>query len=235
MATRARCRTILVGEQPHNDLRPDRIDVTNDLLTLTVGGFAFRMHVIGRHHVTAALASIAVAREIGLSDAEIARGLESFQPVGGRCRRIDVGPWTIIDDTYNASPASMAAACELLRNWQGSGKRWLVLGDMLELGPNSAAFHRQLGQLAAQSNIEGLIAIGAFAGHTIAAARDAGMQAGQIAVCQDLATVMLHLDCWLGPGDVALIKGSRGMRMEQVIEQLKSHPDAGRIPTRRAA
>jgi UDP-N-acetylmuramoyl-tripeptide--D-alanyl-D-alanine ligase len=235
MATRARCRTILIGEQRHNDLRPDRIDVANDLLTLTIGGFPFRLDVIGRHHVTAALASIAVAREIGLSDAEIARGLESFQPVAGRCRRIDVGPWTIIDDAYNASPTSMAAACDLLKDWRGSGHRWLVLGDMLELGPDSAAFHRELGKLAAASNIDGLIAIGPHASDTINAARAAGMPSGQLAVCKDLSTVLLHLDCWLNPGDVVLIKGSRGMRMEQVIEQLKSHPSASQLPRRRAA
>lgn len=235
MASRARCRTILIGEQPHNDLRPDRVDVANDQLTLTIGGVPFRLNVIGRHHITAALASIAVAREIGLSETQIARGLESFQPAAGRCRPLTVGPWTIIDDTYNASPASMSAACELLKNWQGSGNRWLVLGDMLELGPDSANFHRQIGQLAAASNIDGLIALGPHAADTIDAARAAGMQSGQLAICKDLATVLLHLDCWLTPGDVALIKGSRGMRMEQVIEQLKSHPGAAQLPIRRAA
>jgi len=235
MASRARCRTILVGEGPENDLRPNHVEVENGRLTLTVGKSSFRLHVHGRHHIAAALACIAVAREIGLSDSEIARGLEGFQPVGGRCRQIDIGPWTVIDDTYNASPASMAAACDLLKNWQGEGRKWLVVGDMLELGPDSADFHRQLGQLAARSNIDGLVAIGPHAGDTIAAARSAGMQSGQLAVCRDLATLMLHLDCWLAPGDVALIKGSRGMRMEQVIEQLKTQSAAAAIPNRRAA
>lgn len=235
MASRARCRTILIGEQSHNDLRPDRVDVANDQLTLTIGGARFRLHVIGRHHVTAALASIAVAREIGLSDVEIARGLDAFQPVVGRCRPLTIGPWTIIDDTYNASPASMAAACELLKNWQGPGHRWLVLGDMLELGPDSAAFHRQIGQLAATSNIDGLIALGPHAADTINAACAAGLQAGQLAICKDVTTVLLHLDCWLAPGDVALIKGSRGMRMEQVIDQLKAHSDAAQLAHLRAA
>jgi UDP-N-acetylmuramoyl-tripeptide--D-alanyl-D-alanine ligase len=235
MAGRARCRTILAGEQSQNAVRPDRIDLANDRLTLSVGGVSFRLNVIGRQHVTAALACIAVAREIGLSDVEIARGLESFQPVAGRCRPLSVGPWTILDDTYNASPASMAAACDVLKNWQGPGCRWLVVGDMLELGRDSAAFHRQVGQLAAASNVDGVIALGPHAADTIDAARSAGLQSGQLAVCKDLATVLLHLDCWLNRGDVALIKGSRGMRMEQVIEQLQSHHGAAETSTRRAA
>ncbi len=235
MAGRARCRTILVGEGPHNDLRPDLVQVATNLLTLTLGDTAFRLAVTGRQHVAAALASIAVAREIGLSDAEIASGLERFQPVGGRCRPMKVGPWTVIDDTYNASPTSMAAACDLLKDWQGPGRRWLVVGDMLELGPDSPEFHRQLGRRAARSNIDGLIAVGPQAGDTIAAAREAGMSAGQLAVCKDFATVFLHLDCWLTPGDVVLIKGSRGMRMEQVIEQLQTHWNATQLATRRAA
>ncbi|QDT55007.1 UDP-N-acetylmuramoyl-tripeptide--D-alanyl-D-alanine ligase MurF [Caulifigura coniformis] len=235
MSARANCRVILVGEGTHNDLRPERVHALNDLLLITVSGVEFQLPAIGRHHVLAALACIAVAREIGLSDAEIDRGLKQFQPVGGRSRKLDVGPWTIIDDTYNASPASMAAACESLRNWQTAGRKWLVLGDMLELGADSAAFHRQLGDLAARSQIDGVIATGEFAGDVISAARAAGMQGGQLAICRDLSTVLLHLDCWLAPGDVALVKGSRGMRMEQVIEQLKSRAEETPLQRRLAA
>jgi len=235
MAARANCRVILVGEGTQNDLRAEHVHVRNDLLSITVSGVEFQLSAIGRHHVTSALACIAVAREIGLSDAEIAQGLKQFQPVGGRSRKLDVGSWTIIDDTYNASPASMAAACQTLKNWQTAGRKWLVLGDMLELGPESATFHRQLGELAARSHIDGVIATGSFAGDTISAARSAGMQAGQLAVCRDFSTVLLHLDCWLAPGDVALVKGSRGMRMEQVIEQLKSRAEAASLQRRRAA
>jgi UDP-N-acetylmuramoyl-tripeptide--D-alanyl-D-alanine ligase len=236
IAGRTACRAILVGEGRHNDLSPAAIVSTNDVLTITVGNMAFRLNAIGRHHVCSALACIAVAREIGLTDAEIARGFENFAAVPGRCRRVDVGPWTVIDDTYNASPSSMAAACEVLRNWQGAPRKWLVLGDMLALGPDSVGFHKELGALAGQTGCDGIVAIGEFAGEVVTATKAQRMFAGQLAVCRDLSTLVLHLDCWLSRGDVVLVKGSRGMKMERVIEELKQLAvSEERVPQRMAA
>lgn len=236
MARRTAARVILVGENPGNDLSPTRIVSTNDLLSITVDSTTFRLKAIGKHHVLSALACLAVAREIGLSDAEIARGFENFQAVPGRCQRLKIGPWTVIDDTYNASPSSMAAACDVLKNWKNAPHKWLVLGDMLALGPESAAFHRDLGALAAEADLNGLAAIGDFASDVVTAVKANGMDPGQLAICQDVSSLMLHLDCWLSPGDVVLIKGSRDMRMERVIEGLKdlAHREE-QVSQRRAA
>ncbi len=221
MASRTAARVILVGEGLDNDVRADRIQVENDRLTFTVGGRDFLLRAAGRHFVLSALACVAVAREIGLTDSEIAAGLEAFRPVAGRCRPLQIGPWTLLDDTYNSSPRAAAAACQLLGDWRTSAHKWFVLGDMLELGSDSSRLHRELGIAAANSRPDGIIACGQFAADVAAGARDAGFDCGRLAVCRDLSLVMLHLDCWLSPGDVVLVKGSRGMRMESVIAELK--------------
>jgi len=235
MALRAACRTILVGFNADNDLCPGSVSAANDLLSFRVGDAEFQLRAIGRHHVQAALACVAVAREIGLSDVEIARGFERFESVSGRCRKVAVGPWTVIDDTYNASPRSMAAACEALNGWRTSGRKWLVVGDMLELGADSPELHCEVGRVAGACDLDGVVAVGDRAGDVIRGARSAGRGPGQLAVCRDVSTAMVQLDCWLSPGDVILVKGSRGMKMERVIEQLKQLSSQAERPARIAA
>jgi UDP-N-acetylmuramoyl-tripeptide--D-alanyl-D-alanine ligase len=132
-----------------------------------------------------------------------------------------MGGWTVIDDTYNSNPKSMQAACELLRNWTGPGHRVLVSGDMLALGAGTEEHHTQLGRLIAHSGIDRLVALGAQAATVARSAKEAGMDAGCLGACRDLDTLLLLLDCWLEPDDVVLVKGSRGMQMEQVVEELR--------------
>ncbi len=221
LASRADCPTILVGERPHNDFIASRVTTTNTHVAFRVDGCDFSLPATGRHHLTSALMTIAVAREIGLSTNEIITGFEKFEPVDGRCRTLSVGEWTVIDDTYNASPASMEAACDLLRDWQGRGHRVLVMGDMLALGDESRTYHEQLGERIFASGIDRLIAWGTEARHVADRAHAAGMDAGCIGTCADPTTLSMLLEMWLEPEDVVLVKGSRGMQMERVIEQLK--------------
>jgi UDP-N-acetylmuramoyl-tripeptide--D-alanyl-D-alanine ligase len=220
LASRSACRVITFGEGSDCDVRGRNACVANDRITFDVDGAPFSLRAIGRHHLTAALASVAVGRELGLSDHEIAAGLSRFEAVGGRCHGRRIGPWTVIDDTYNANPASMLAACHALRDWQGARNRWLVLGDMLSLGPNSAAFHRELGRSAAEAGIDGVAALGAFADDVIAAAKAHGMSSGRLGTFRNAETLMATLDCWLETDDVVLVKGSRGMQMEQIVAAL---------------
>jgi UDP-N-acetylmuramoyl-tripeptide--D-alanyl-D-alanine ligase len=221
LATRADCPTILVGEGAHNDLIASRVTTTNTQLSFRIDGGGLSLPAVGRHHLTAALATYAVGIEVGLSRAEIAAGFARFEPVQGRCRPRVIGPWTIIDDTYNASPASMTAACELLGGWQGGGQRILVAGDMLALGAHSQQFHCEFGEQVAASGIDRLLVYGQDAQHAAARAHAAGMDAGRIGACADAETLLILLEMWLEPGDVVLVKGSRDMHMEQVIEQLE--------------
>lgn len=220
-ADRAACRVLRVGARANNDLIARGIEIDGESLRFQVDRSRFHVHAAGRHFLTSALLAVGVGREIGMHDAEIAAGLQTFRPVAGRCQVVTLGPWTVIDDTYNANPASMRAACELLRDWHTANQRVLIAGDMLELGPQSGEFHAGVGLEAARCGVSRLVALGAQAAHVARSAKEAGMDAGCLGACRDLDTLTLLLDCWLEPGDVILVKGSRGMHMEQVLEQLK--------------
>ncbi|CAK9112553.1 UDP-N-acetylmuramoyl-tripeptide--D-alanyl-D-alanine ligase (D-alanyl-D-alanine-adding enzyme) (UDP-MurNAc-pentapeptide synthetase) [Durusdinium trenchii] len=217
----ARCTVTMVGEREDNDLVAHWIRMENGSLRFCVDENEYEVPAIGRHHLTAALAAIAIAREVGMRPNEIADGLRMFEPAPGRCHLQRIGPWSIIDDTYNANPSSVQAACRVLNDWQGARKKILVLGDMLCLGDESEAFHREIGEFAARSGIEQMSAVGSQAAVVTGSAREAGMDAGCLGACRDLDTAMMLLDCWIEPGDVILVKGSRGMRMERVVEQLR--------------
>jgi UDP-N-acetylmuramoyl-tripeptide--D-alanyl-D-alanine ligase len=221
LAQRASCRVLLAGSRVNNDVVARGIEAEKEYLRFQVDRSKFVVQAAGRHFLTSAVLSVAVGREIGMHDTEIAAGLQTFRPVAGRCQVLAIGPWTVIDDTYNASPASMHAACELLRDWRGGNQRVLISGDMLALGAGSADFHRSLGTDAARIGIHRLIAVGAQAANVARSARDSGMDAGCLGACRDLETLSVLLDCWLEPGDVVLVKGSRGMHMEHVIARLK--------------
>jgi UDP-N-acetylmuramoyl-tripeptide--D-alanyl-D-alanine ligase len=223
MASRARCRVLLVGEEPHNDVRAERVFVDSGELRLDVDGETYATPIAGRHHLTNVLCAIAVAREVGVPAELIADGLAAFQPLPGRCRTLAVGPWTVIDDGYNASPASVAAACRMLASsqWPRTARRYLVLGDMRELGVAAADEHRRVGRLAAELGIHGVLALGDHAADVAAGASRGGLPAGRLVATRSLDVLLAVLECWLEPGDVVLVKGSRVMRMEQVVDWLQ--------------
>jgi UDP-N-acetylmuramoyl-tripeptide--D-alanyl-D-alanine ligase len=220
-APRANCPVRFAGERVTNDIVARGIEVDHGSLRFQVDRSKFSVPATGRHFLTAAVMAVAVGREIGMSDEEIAAGLKAFRPAAGRCQVVRIGPWTVIDDTYNASPRSMQAACDLLRDWQGANQRVLVAGDMLELGPQSDQFHAEVGANAARAGVDCLVALGAQAAVIAGTAKHTGMDAGCLGACRDLDTLAVLLDCWLEPGDLVLVKGSRGMRMELVLERLR--------------
>jgi UDP-N-acetylmuramoyl-tripeptide--D-alanyl-D-alanine ligase len=174
--------------------------------------------LLGRHNVTNALAAIAAAIALAVPLADIRSGLESLRPVPGRLE-LKTGPAgsRLIDDTYNANPASLAAALEVLAAFPGL--RLLVLGDMAELGPDAETLHAEAGRLAREAGIEGLIGTGPLAA---AAAREFG--AGGTAF-EDQAEAIAQLQSGLDADSTVLVKGSRASRMERVVAALAS--DAG--------
>ena len=231
------CPTFLVGERSDNDLVATRVRTDNGRLRFTVDGIEFEVPVVGRHHLTSALTAIAVGVELELTSDEIWEGLNRYTPVNGRCRAIRLGRSTVIDDTYNASPVSMQAACETLRDWTTSGQRILVAGDMRALGKDSRRYHEQLGQQVAACGIDRLLVLGQDAQTAADQACAAGMDAGCIGACEDMAALAMHLDLWLEPDDVVLVKGSRDMRMERVIDEIRrlTHVPTNKTKPRQAA
>ena len=197
--------------------------------TDTDEGFAFTLEAggrrqpvavafAGRHNIANALAAAAVGVALELPLDDIARGLAAARPVGGRGVWKRAGEVTILDDTYNASPASVRAALDTLAARRAGRRAIVVLGDMLELGALSDAAHREVGRLVAALPADELVGLGRAAALAVEAARAAGLaDAHHTATFED---TVAHLLKRLAPGDVVLVKGSRGMRMERVVDAL---------------
>jgi UDP-N-acetylmuramoyl-tripeptide--D-alanyl-D-alanine ligase len=174
---------------------------------------------LGRHSVHNALAAAAVGVAAGLDMPTIVRGLR--RPFGAphRTTLLDLGGWRVLDDSYNAAPDSMIAALDLLASLPG--RRVAVLGEMLELGEGAAAAHRQVGGHAART-ADLLIAIGAPASDYAAAARAAGLEGDAVFEVADRDRALALLVTVLRPGDVVLVKASRGIELDLLVEGLQS-------------
>lgn len=191
-------------------------------LDFSVDGCEFSLPVWGRHHLSAALAAVAVARLMGLALEEAAQALAGFNPLPMRCEVLRTRGATIINDTYNASPVAMHAALELLRDFDTDGRRILVCGDMAELGEESTLLHARLGsEVVTQCGADLLIACGRFAENVVAGARAAGMPSNRSIPCSTPDETLPYLDRAIAPGDVVLVKGSRAMAMERVVAAMQ--------------
>jgi len=142
-----------------------------------------------------------------------------------RCQVLQIRDALIINDTYNSSPTAMRAALELLAELDTAGRRIVVCGDMAELGEMAAAMHRDIGrQVVTVANADLLIACGHYARHVVAAARGAGMLPKKTIACETVEQALPHLGQAILPGDSVLVKGSRVMAMERVIDALQRYP-----------
>lgn len=178
----------------------------------------------GQHSVVNALAAAAVALEFGFDAAAIASALHGFNPPSRRMNIVTGRKGAIvIDDSYNASPGSMEAALEVLRLAPEGALRVAVLGDMLELGDHAPGAHAEVGSLAGQT-ADFLIAIGDQAKTTVDSARRAGLAQDRAIVVESAEQAVAALEPLLGPKTRVLVKGSRGMRLERVVERIRATP-----------
>lgn len=179
------------------------------------GPVAFRLHIAGRHNVRNALAAAACALAAGVPLDAVARGLESFEPVKGRSRALAVQlgtrTLTLVDDTYNANPDSARAAIDVLAELPAP--RLLVMGDMGEVGDQGPAFHAEVGAYARERGIEQLFTLGEQA---------AGMRGTHFADVDALKAAVLAA---LPRVESVLVKGSRFMKMERVVEAIAAHAE----------
>ncbi|MEO6463396.1 MAG: UDP-N-acetylmuramoyl-tripeptide--D-alanyl-D-alanine ligase, partial [Candidatus Eisenbacteria bacterium] len=190
--------------------------------TFRVAGFPpLSIPLPGVHSVKNALAALATAHVLGLTPGEIAAGLEAMERPAGRTEIARAGGVTLLLDHYNANPASLDAALDLLEGWPGGGRRFAALGDMLELGPTADTWHAAAGRRLPR--LDGAFLWGPLMVHAAAAARAAGGGAAPgVRHFADRRALGQALAALLGPGDVVLVKGSRGSAMEDVIEVLRS-------------
>lgn len=182
---------------------------------------------LGKHNVYNALAAYAVGVKLGMTDEKIRNGLRSFSGADKRQSIYETDGITVIDDCYNASPESMRAAIEVLISVAGEkkGTPTALLGDMLELGEYSQLMHDQLGRTAAQLGVRKLFCYGSMADVVAEAAIKNGIRADNVFVCLDSNNPELMADMIAGSvqkGDVLLVKASRGIKAERVIEALKN-------------
>lgn len=206
---------------PRPDLFAVAITTKGEREEVTVDGrwgkFDFSLPLLGRHNVANALAAALVGLSLGLTPAEVAQGLAGVQNVEKRLRKLEVAGITVLDDTYNASPASVQAALEVLRKLNNPGRKIAVLGDMLELGPISKEAHWQTGALVAASGCNALFAYGPLSLATKEGAAKNGVFARHFSSKEEL---WQELEAYLSPGDAVLIKGSRGMAMDEVVAKV---------------
>lgn len=181
--------------------------------------YQVRIPVPGAHNLRNALAACAAAHALEIAPAAVVQGLQQFEGIKGRLQvKIGRAGARVIDDTYNANPDSVRAAIDVLA--QAPASRVLVLGDLGELGAQAPALHAQLGEQARRAGIEHLFTLGDLSTH---AARAFGSQARSFQELDALCQVLLPL---LAPGVTVLVKGSRFMHMERVVQRLVNDADA---------
>jgi UDP-N-acetylmuramoyl-tripeptide--D-alanyl-D-alanine ligase len=209
-------RSLTFGTASGSDIRLVQEDASPRLLTPS-GDFTVRLALPGHHNLLNAAAATAVALSLDVELASIQRGLESVEPVPGRLNHIRTeAGWTVIDDSYNANPASLYSALQVLTEMQGTA--WLVLGDMKELGVESSKMHREVGEAARAMGVSRLFATGDMSAHTVDAFGEGGEH------FQSREELAAALCAQLRPDIICLVKGSRSMGMEAVVEAIKGRP-----------
>ncbi|MFC5513166.1 UDP-N-acetylmuramoyl-tripeptide--D-alanyl-D-alanine ligase [Massilia jejuensis] len=219
----AHCRSITFGFTDACDVRASHVSTgfgNNLKVTTPDGEFGLKLAAAGEHNVRNALAAIACALAAGIAQDLIVRGLESFAPVGGRLqqKRSACGA-LVIDDTYNANPDSMRAAIDVLASYPAP--RILVVGDMGEVGTQGREFHEEIGAYAHSRGIETVLATGELSTYLVASG------AHHYEQFDDL---LAALDKQLGGNSDAtvLVKGSRFMKMERVVNHLTGSTHTGK-------
>ena len=184
--------------------------------------FAVDIPLSGMHAVHNALAGAAVGYRYGLSDEEIARGIAAYESLSGRFRVTEAGGITIIDDTYNANPSSMKASVSVLA--KADERKIAVLGDMKELGENENELHRDVGRFAGEADIDAVYCIGGLGKYIAEGVKEtAGEKNRPLAAWfADKEAFISGLSGYVRKGDTVLVKASRSMAFEKIVEALTS-------------
>lgn len=227
-ALRHRARVVSFGAGSGSDYRAveaKTIDLKGLRFTAILRGrrTVFRMPVIGRHNVSNALAALAVGDRFEVPVAKMRGAIGRFRAMSKRMEVVTLPRGTaVINDCYNANPDSMAASLDFLKEAAGRRRTVAVLGDMLELGSAAAEAHREVGVQAARAGVSLLVAAGPHAKEVVAGARRAGLPPARGFVVNSAEASIPLVRSLVRPGDIVLIKGSRGMKMERVTEGLQA-------------
>ncbi len=214
-------KTISFGMGEDNDYYADKVETegfNTSFLCVNVGGVKrFTIPALGRHSVTNALAAIAIARYLGLKDDVIQAGLLTYKNAPMRQQIYQLDRFTVIDDSYNASPEATKVSLDVLKSI-AKNKSIAVLADMLELGERSAELHYSVGKHLADICVDTLIAVGKLSEETAKGAADNGCQNVVMAANNDIAFEIL--ENLIEDGCTILVKGSRGMHTDEIVKKI---------------
>lgn len=216
------------GESSGCDLRASDIRCDAAGTRFKLAGAEWFVPLLGRHSAINALAAIAVGRRLGVDDADIRLGLSRAIAADGRLQLEKVGDISVLNDAYNANPHSMKAALMTQCALPTAGRRIAVLGDMRELGEWAEMYHRQIGALAAVSNLDMLYCVGELAGLIAEGAIAAGMPLAKVVRCSSAQECAMQLPGNLRDGDLVLLKGSRGIGLERVARHIVARDNVAR-------
>lgn len=207
------------GSEGDVAIRSVEFDAAGEMLLDLAPIGRLRLPLPVKAHAHNVALAVAVAMQHGITEFE--GPLREAAQRASRFKVLRVGPLEVLDDTYNANPASVTAALEALGQRPGSGNKIAALGSMLELGEDAKRMHREVGEAAGRFGVTHLFARGANAQDLVDGARAAGVP--QAEVIDDHAAISSAIAAIANEGDVVLLKGSRGMRMEKVLEAMRAH------------
>jgi UDP-N-acetylmuramoyl-tripeptide--D-alanyl-D-alanine ligase len=181
----------------------------------------YYLPLLGQHNVINALAAIAVGKYMGVTETDIVNGLRSLEMTSMRIERIlTTNHIMILNDAYNASPTSMKAAIRLVEEMKGFDRKFIVLGDMLELGKDEILYHHNIGFELEPEKVDFIYTFGKLAKHIAEGARK-HFSSDHVKWFTDKAEMIRQLKAHVSEGDLVLVKGSRGMKLEDVVSALK--------------
>jgi UDP-N-acetylmuramoyl-tripeptide--D-alanyl-D-alanine ligase len=226
LARESFARQIGFGVDTQADVRIDRIDRRGRegvRFRLTVGKESVwaDLKVLGLHFLHNVAAAVAVASLFRMSLDDMKRRLADFGPLPMRMEVLSIGDVTFINDTYNANPSSVEMALRTLSDCSGGRRAFAVLGDMLELGDAAGEAHRSVGRLVGELRLSGALLLGDYAADVLVGASEAGMDSRSVRIYQNHEEIVKRLRVLLRAGDWVLVKGSRRMQMETVIQRLE--------------
>lgn len=223
-ATRACCRIVSYGTDDRCEIRASNIQMDREGTHFTLNDrYEFDLPLLGRHNVLNALAAIATGWVSGVDMRDMQAALREAEPAPHRLEYRQFGGVGVIDDSYNANPASMCAALKTLAGFPCKGQRVAVLGDMLELGGHSERLHREVGAFATTVAPDLVLTVGESTGVIADALEEHFENRGHGAVwrCRDAGEAAAELMRELGEGDIVLLKGSHGMKLERITQALR--------------
>ena len=222
-------RTITFGIDTPADVQATEVSLNGlegvrAAVTTPAGGFTLESPLLGLGNLANILAATAVAVSFDVPVQEIASRAATMRPAYHRGELLRLpGGITLIDDSYNSSPAALKRSLEVMSTARGSARKVAVLGEMLELGEHAVALHEECGRAAQEAGIDVLVTVGGGPARTLAnAAVQAGMASDTITAVDTREEALAVVLNRVRPGDLVLVKGSRGIGLDKVVERLKA-------------